>query len=170
MASIPTFKCVLVGCGGAGKTAFVMRHLADKFKSKYTPTLGVEVHPLVFNTTSGPICLNIWDTAGTKKYGGLSDGYYLEAQCAIIMFDRTKEPTYSSICSFYERIRNMCGSIPIVLIESKSDLHTDFPFPNLDLTNYLGCYKISSKNGKNLGPFRALIRNLVHKDSFEFVD
>lgn len=50
---------------------------------KYTATLGVEVHPLVFHTNRGPIKFNVWDTAGQEKFGGLRDGYYIQGRCLI---------------------------------------------------------------------------------------
>lgn len=38
-------------------------------------TLGAEVHPLTFHTNMGPLCFNVWDTAGQEKFGGLRDVY-----------------------------------------------------------------------------------------------
>lgn len=71
----PEFKLVLVGDGGVGKTTLVRRHLTGEFEKKYLPTLGVEVHPLFFQTNFGPLKFNVWDTAGQEKFGGLRDGY-----------------------------------------------------------------------------------------------
>ena len=48
--------------------------------SQYVATLGVEVHPLAFNTTRGKIVFNVWDTAGQEKFGGLRDGYYIQVR------------------------------------------------------------------------------------------
>ena len=52
-----------------------------------------QVHPLVFHTNRGPIKFNVWDTAGQERFGGLRDGYYIQGQCAIIMFDVTSRIT-----------------------------------------------------------------------------
>lgn len=83
---MPTFKCVLVGDGGTGKTTFVKRHLTGEFEKKYVATLGVEVHPLVFHTNRGPIRFNVWDTAGQEKFGGLRDGYYIQVRMSLLPF------------------------------------------------------------------------------------
>jgi GTP-binding nuclear protein Ran len=73
--AVPTFKLVLVGDGGVGKTTFVKRHLTGEFEKKYVATVGAEVHPMDFTTNRGKIVFNVWDTAGQEKYSGLRDGY-----------------------------------------------------------------------------------------------
>jgi GTPase SAR1 family protein len=55
-----------------GKTTFVKRHLTGEFEKKYNATVGVEVHPLQFQTNRGLIVYNVWDTAGQEKFGGKS--------------------------------------------------------------------------------------------------
>ena len=94
-SEIPQFKCLLVGDGGVGKTTFVKRHLTGEFEKKYVATIGVEVHAMPFDTNRGRLIFNVWDTAGQEKFGGLRDGYYIQGQCAIIMFDVTSRIIYT---------------------------------------------------------------------------
>lgn len=72
---VPSFKLVLVGDGGVGKTTFVRRHIKGDFEKKYVATIGAEVHPMPFYTNRGQLVFNVWDTAGQEKYAGLRDGY-----------------------------------------------------------------------------------------------
>ena len=67
---VPTYKLVLVGDGGVGKTTFVKRHRTGEFEKKYVATVGAEVHPMDFTTNLGKIIFNVWDTAGQEKYAG----------------------------------------------------------------------------------------------------
>merc|ERR1712080_486417 len=119
---IPEFKLVLVGDGGTGKTTLVKRHLTGEFEKKYIPTLGVEVHPLKFSTNCGNLCFNVWDTAGQEKFGGLRDGYYIQGQCAIIMFDVTSRITYKNVPNWHRDLERVCENIPIVLCGNKVDV------------------------------------------------
>ena len=88
----------------------------------YTATMGVEIHPIVFYTSRGPIRFNVWDTAGQEKFGGLRDGYYIQAQCAIIMFDVTARVTYSNVPTWHRDLEHVCDGIPTVLCGNKVDV------------------------------------------------
>ena len=120
--AVPEFKLVLCGDGGVGKTTLVKRHLTGEFEKKYIPTLGVEVHPLKFTTNCGDLSFNVWDTAGQEKFGGFLDGYYIQGQCAIIMFDVTSRITYNNVPNWHRDIVRVCENIPIVLVGNKVDV------------------------------------------------
>ncbi|XP_057602447.1 GTP-binding nuclear protein Ran [Hippopotamus amphibius kiboko] len=167
------FKLVLVGDGGTGKTTFVKRHLTGEFEKKYVATLGVEVHPLVFHTNRGPIKFNVWDTAGQEKFGGLRDGYYIQAQCAIIMFDVTSRVTYKNVPNWHRDLVRVCENIPIVLCGNKVDIKDrkvkakSIVFHRKKNLQY---YDISAKSNYNFEkPFLWLARKLIGDPNLEFV-
>lgn len=119
---IPEFKLVLIGDGGTGKTTFVKRHTTGEFEKRYIATQGVEVHPLRFFTSRGPIIFNVWDTAGQEKLSGLRDGYYIGGNCGIIMFDVCSRITYKNVPKWYKDLVRVCDNIPIVLVGNKVDV------------------------------------------------
>uniref|UniRef100_A0AC35FMQ9 GTP-binding nuclear protein n=1 Tax=Panagrolaimus sp. PS1159 TaxID=55785 RepID=A0AC35FMQ9_9BILA len=152
MTSIPTFKLVLVGDGGTGKTTFVKRHLSGEFEKKYVATLGVEVHPLVFNTTRGEIRFS---------------------QCAIIMFDVTSRITYKNVPNWHRDLSRVCENIPIVLVGNKVDVK-DRKVKAKSITFHrkknLQYYDISAKSNYNFEkPFLNLARKIIGDPNLEFI-
>lgn len=171
---MPTFKLLLVGDGGTGKTTFVKRHLSGEFEKKYIATVGVDVHPLVFNTNRGPIRFDVWDTAGQEKFGGLRDGYYIQGNAAIIMFDVTSRPTYKNVATWHRDIVRVCENIPIVLCGNKVDV-MDRKVKPKQITFHrkknLQYYDISAKSNYNFEkPFLWLARKLVGDPNLVFVE
>merc|ERR1719171_1515916 len=171
---VPQFKCLLVGDGGVGKTTFVKRHVTGEFEKKYVATIGVEVHPLPFDTNRGRICFNVWDTAGQEKFGGLRDGYYIQGQCAIIMFDVTGRITYKNVPVWYRDLMRVCENIPIVLVGNKVDVKerkVKVKQINFHRKKNLNYYDISAKSNFNYEkPFLSLAKKLVGDQHLIFVD
>ena len=120
--NIPTFKLVLIGDGGVGKTTFTKRHITGDFQKPYIPTQGADVSPIDFYTTRGPIRFIIWDTAGQEKFGNLRECYYIDSDCAIIMFDLTARETYRSVPRWHKDLVKICPNIPICLVGNKADV------------------------------------------------
>merc|ERR1712241_725623 len=169
----PEFKLVLCGDGGVGKTTLVKRHLTGEFEKKYVATLGVEVHPLVFHTNRGQIRFNVWDTAGQEKFGGLRDGYYIQGQCAIIMFDVTSRITYKNVPNWHRDIVRVCENIPIVLVGNKVDVKDrQVKAKNIQFhrKRNLQYYDLSARSNYNFEkPFLWLARRLTNQGNLQFV-
>ncbi|KAJ2784569.1 GTP-binding nuclear protein gsp1/Ran [Coemansia javaensis] len=170
---VPKFKLVLVGDGGTGKTTFVKRHLSGEFEKKYIATIGVEVHPLQFETNKGSLVFNTWDTAGQEKFGGLRDGYYIQGQCAIIMFDVTSRITYKNVPNWHRDLVRVCENIPIVLCGNKVDIKerkVKAKTITFHRKKNLQYYDISAKSNYNFEkPFLWLARKLTGEPDLEFV-
>jgi len=173
-AEIPQFKCLLVGDGGVGKTTFVKRHLTGEFEKKYVATIGVEVHAMKFDTNRGRLIFNVWDTAGQEKFGGLRDGYYIQGQCAIIMFDVTSRISYKNVGVWFRDLVRVCESIPIVLVGNKVDVKerkVKVKQINFHRKKNLNYYDISAKSNFNYEkPFLSLAKKLVGDQHLIFVD
>lgn len=168
---IPTYKLLLVGDGAVGKTAFVKRHRTGEYDARYNATMGVEVHPLKFHTTKGPIIFNVWDCAGQEKFGGLRDGYFIQGQCAIVMFDCQSLLTLMNTQNWQRDILRLIEDAPMVLVGNKQDLsgnilkNTYVPTRS-QRQGYLEYCPVSAKtNGGYEKPFLALIKHFLGKDT-----
>ena len=180
---IPTFKILFIGDGGVGKTTLIKRHSTGQFDPKYISTLGVDVTPLLFNTSYGPVIFNIWDCAGQPQYSGLGDGYYIRAQGAVYMFDLTSITTFQSLLFWknnVDRITSITGdttsSIPSVVVGNKCDLPSDtYEVSDTQKCNFihqtkLPYFDVSAKSNYNYDkPFLYLARQLLFKPDLEFI-
>ena len=158
---VAEFKLVLCGDGGTGKTTFVKRHLTGEFEKRYIATLGVEVHPMIFCTSRGKICFQVWDTAGQEKL-------------AIIMFDVCSRVTYKNVTKWYKELTRVCENIPIVLVGNKVDVADrkvkarQILFPRKHGIQY---YDISAKSNYQFEkPFLWLLKKLTGDPNLTLVE
>jgi len=171
---IVTYKLVLCGDGGTGKTTFVKRHLTGEFEKKYIATIGAEVHPMDFYTSRGKIRFVVWDTAGQEKLSQLRDGYYIGANCAILMFDVCSRITYKNITKWYKDVTRVCENIPIVLVGNKVDVADrkvkarNILFPRKHGIQY---YDVSAKSNYQFEkPFLWLLKKLTNDSNLTLVE
>lgn len=178
MANQNTFKIIVVGDGGVGKSCFLKRHLIGRFDNQYHATIGVEIQPLRFrfdpnlndfnDRSQFQILFNCWDCAGQAQFGGLGvQGYGIQAQGAIVMFDLTSMASYRNVNRWILEIRQHCGNIPIVVCGNKIDerdikIHDQHKRSLYEIDSVVAYYDISCKTNYNFEePFLCLARKFM---------
>ena len=163
------YKIIVVGDANVGKTTFVERHLTGEFKKNYEPTLGVDVHPLFFNTNYGRIIFDVWDVGQE----GLLDGYFTQANGTILFFDVHNIDSYKNLEKWYNDTKRVTGDVPVVVCGNKTDLKGRVVRPKqitFHRRHNAMYYDISARSNYNYEkPFLHLARQLTGHLDLEFV-
>ncbi|CAE8608682.1 unnamed protein product [Polarella glacialis] len=167
-----SFKMVLLGDWEVGKTALVRRLLTGEFQKLYRPTEGCEMSRLKLATSRGPVVFEVWDTAGLEQLGGLKDGYYVRADCAIVLFDVTNRESFSSVQRWLQDFRRVAGQVPVVVAGNKIDLKDRAvkaqESAGISRRHGVQYYDLSVKSRFNLqAPLLWLVRRLLQEPSLQ---
>ncbi|KAH8403017.1 hypothetical protein KR222_003158, partial [Zaprionus bogoriensis] len=123
LSSQQTYKCLLLGDSGVGKSTFLRRHATGQFEDRHVPTSGLQVYTLLLQTNYQAVALELWDVAGDDRHAGLHNGYFFFAQCAIIMFDLSEAVSAISVASWLRQLEQICGhQLPVVVCGTKAEL------------------------------------------------
>jgi len=119
-----TYKYVVIGEGGCGKTSLTSRLVNSSFDPTYQTTIGVEFESKTIQVANKRIKLHIWDTAGQEMFRTITRSYYRSAVGALLVFDLTRRKTYNSLDYWLAEI-DQNSSIKrehVILIGNKQDL------------------------------------------------
>ena len=120
-------KVLLTGAAAVGKTSLVQRFIKQRFQANYKLTVGVDILTKDVEYRSSEIAtLSIWDIGGQQRFEFIRSTFYKGAAGALLVFDLTREQTYTETRKWLTEIRQFAGeSIPFVLIGNKVDLVED---------------------------------------------
>jgi GTPase SAR1 family protein len=116
-------KIVLIGPPGVGKTNMV-RTLKGEGGQPYTPTLGVDVHPIRVQGTN--VCFNVWDCAGDPRFRGLGQGYFIASHACVVMFDPSKRHELRAFDDLTRVFLEMNPNSRIYFVPNNTSLHNTF--------------------------------------------
>jgi Ras-related protein Rab-18 len=127
----PTFKILLVGDSGVGKSSLMLRFAADTFNENISATIGIDFKVKAISLDDGsPANLQIWDTAGQERFRTLTSSYYRGAHAVIMVYDCTDVSTFESLTTHWmEEVRTYCNpnEVTFLLVGNKCDLFTGAP-------------------------------------------
>ena len=123
--SIESFKVVLVGESGVGKTSIITQFIDQTFQEDQQSTTGG-----TFSTKS-VICddtkilkFEIWDTAGQERYRALTKMFYKDANAAVLVYDITRKDSFEELQNYWaQQIKESSPpNIILAVAANKSDL------------------------------------------------
>ncbi|KAJ3425567.1 ras-like protein rasd [Anaeramoeba flamelloides] len=167
-----SYKIVVVGGGGVGKSAITIQFLQNHFITEYDPTIEESYRKQV--TVDGEtILLDILDTAGQEEYSAMREQYLRTGQGFLLVYSVTSRTSFEETLEFRDLILQAKNAVqyPICLVANKIDLvdervindkegksmAEDFSAPYIET---------SAKTGENIeDAFFALVR--VVKEAIE---
>jgi small GTP-binding protein len=120
-----TFKIVIFGDAGCGKTTLTQRFLTNLFVSDSKMTIGVDFEVKSLEVNKQKVKLQIWDFGGEERFRFLLPTYVRGARGGVFMYDITN---YSSIAHIDDWLTVIKKEIrkedifPIIVVGGKADL------------------------------------------------
>ncbi|OHT16743.1 Ras-related protein Rab-4B [Tritrichomonas foetus] len=123
MSSAYSFKFIIIGSSGVGKTAILKRLVEDTFSNDSQSTIGVEFDSTMIDVDGQQVKLQIWDTAGQERFRSIAKAYFRNAVGVILVFDITERKTFDDVNMWLNDVHSLCDPTAVVLlIGNKSDL------------------------------------------------
>ena len=114
----PTFKIILIGNSGVGKTALRHRYFGRGFQKQYLMTLGSDFALKELDDAYA----QIWDLAGQISFQSIRSVYYKGTHGIIMVFDLTDEKSFTDLDEWIKEVDINNGLVPLVLVGNKDDL------------------------------------------------
>lgn len=127
-----TFKIIVIGDSGVGKTCLTYRFCSGKFPSSTTDaTIGVDFREKIL-TIDGveQVRLQLWDTAGQERFRkSMVAHYYRNVSAVVLVYDVTRSGTFEGLKHWIEECQRhglTSSKVPMLVVGNKCDgSHTD---------------------------------------------
>ncbi len=123
-----TFKVVLLGEAGVGKTCLIRRYIRGSFSEGYVATIGTTVSKRVEQVPldhggRAEVSLVIWDIMGNRSIMDLlGEAYFHGAGGGLFVFDLTRPQTLEALGAWVGSAWQQAPSIPFLALGDKADL------------------------------------------------
>ncbi|CAH1363735.1 hypothetical protein MTP99_000070 [Tenebrio molitor] len=121
--SYQTYKLVIVGGGGVGKSAITLQFIQSYFVTDYDPTIEDSyTKQCVIDDISAK--LDILDTAGQEEFSAMREQYMRSGEGFLLVFSVTERSSFEEIYKFHRQILRVKDrdEFPMLMVGNKVDL------------------------------------------------
>lgn len=164
-----SFKIVIVGDSGVGKTNLLTRFTRNQFSLNLRNTVGFNSDQKTLIIDGKYIRAEIWDTAGQERYRSMSPSFYRGAVGALIVYDISSQESFNNLVKWIKELKTHADSMmTMLIIGNKSDK------PEREVTkeaansfaskNECGFIETSAMDCSNVeNAFETILKNIVQR-------
>jgi small GTP-binding protein len=139
-----TFKFIVVGSSGVGKTTILKRLVDDVFTEESQSTIGVEFLSTLVQIDGVSIKLQIWDTAGQERFRSIAKAYFRSAIGVILVFDLTDRRTFDDLPRWLDDVHTLCDPKAVItIIGNKLDLAAERAVTVTEAENFARMHQLT---------------------------
>ncbi len=143
-----SYKIVLVGNFGAGKTSLIRRFVENSFSQEYLSTIGVSISKKTIKNAR----VMIWDIEGHTEFKPIFKQYLLGAKGFIVVADLLRQESIIDIHNHIKLCNEVIKGAPLCIALNKSDMPHTLEDKELQIIKnsselIIEVLKTSAKNG-----------------------
>lgn len=166
-----TFKIILIGNSGVGKTSILNKYVKNIFDENYLSTIGVDYVVKNITIFDKNVRLRIWDTVGQEKYYSTAKNYFWGSDACFLVFDLTSHESFQNLNNWLELLRNNCDNDTqnnIVILGNKCDLNeikvSEIEIDEFNSDKHFKYFETSAKDGRNINEcFNFISEKLIYE-------
>ena len=147
-----SFKLIVLGDSGVGKTSLSNRQSSGLFTFQMTPTVGTTHMKTIVEVDNQKVELKIWDTAGQEKFASLVSMYARGANVCLLVASFIDPQSIKNLDTWLFRLHEAGEHPPIIVAINKTDILEGAPTTIEDIreeisTKYPNLFFVSAKTG-----------------------
>jgi len=152
-----TYKVIVLGLYGVGKTTIINRLMNKETDKEYAPTISVDVKNFQVKVNDKKIQIQIWDCCGNDDFALHTSNLFKNASIAIIVYAINDINSFNNLEQWYNILLNNSYGHIVFLIGNKSNLDDQRKVTIEEGKNYKNNYddinmffETSAQNSENI--------------------
>ena len=124
-----SFKILMLGDTGVGKTSLLVRFSQDNFTPSYITTIGVDIINKKINIGNYVVNLKVWDTAGQERYQTFTKQFFQNVDGVVLVLNLLSLESFEKLEKWLNLIRNQYKNeeqtLELIVAGNKCDCDDD---------------------------------------------